>query len=372
MSGTTTTTAPLPALLFCEATTGHLRVAALTLLDRLIVAAHRAGCAPIRVVCAGETPRLARTPALGICVEFVAEAPMLAGPTLVATTSQLVQASDLREVIQQGGRLVTEAGRSLPIGVVSQLGTGALEESLSGLASVVARGVAVPVTDEASARDAEAAWWKSLTSSSDGFVDRWFNRPVGRPFSKLIIHTPITPNQVSVASIVIGTAGGILFGWGEHALSVIAAVLFQISAIVDCMDGDVARSVFKESSLGKWLDLVGDQVVHAAVFAGIAIGLWRSGHEGPMLWLGASAVLGGLISFAVVLRGMAQKGEPSRRLQKLIDGATSRDFSVLVLALACVGRLHWFMWLAAIGSHVFWVTALALQLAPARSARAAS
>jgi hypothetical protein len=48
-------------------------------------------------------------------------------------------------------------------------------------------------------------------------------------------------------------------------------------------------------------------------------------------------------------------------LQKLIDSATNRDFSALVLVLACFNRLHWFLWLSAIGSHLFWMTALALQ-----------
>lgn len=155
---------------------------------------------------------------------------------------------------------------------------------------------------------------------------------------------------------------------GRHEWSVVAAALFQVSAIVDCVDGDVARSVFKESPLGKWLDLVGDQVVHAAVFVGIAVGLWRSGLHGPFLALGGSAVLGGLIAFGVVVRGMTRKGEPNRRLQRLIDGATSRDFSVLVLALACAHHLEWFLWMAAVGSHVFWVLALGLQLFPGKPA----
>jgi hypothetical protein len=50
-------------------------------------------------------------------------------------------------------------------------------------------------------------------------------------------------------------------------------------------------------------------------------------------------------------------------LQKLIDAATNRDFSVIVLALACAQKLHWFLWMAGIGSHLFWMTALGLQLA---------
>ncbi len=370
MSAKPPSSGPLPALLLCEPATGGLRVAALTLLDRLLVAVHRAGAGPIRVVCAGELPIVKRARALGVAFEVIREMPPIAEPMLLASTDQLVQTGEVKAVLAGRGRLQMSSGGQLPVGVADSW-LGSVTASVADAPAITATGVAQPIRSAADAQTAERALWASLTSSSDGLVDKWFNRPVGRPLSRLLIHTPITPNQVSLASILIGVVGGVLFGLGQHIWSVVAGVLFQISAIVDCVDGDVARSVFKESPLGKWLDLIGDQVVHAAVFAGIAVGLWRSGLNGPFLWLGGSAVLGGLIAFAVVVRGMTNKGEPNRRLQKLIDGATSRDFSVLVLALACLNHLEWFLWLAAIGSHVFWVLALALQLFPGKAAESA-
>lgn len=377
----------LPAVLFCDPATASLRVVALTLLDRLVVAAHRAGCAPIFVVTAGELPDLRRSRALGVAVSVVRKLPELAGPALVADTRQLVQAGDLRELMKQGGRLAARDGSLLPAGVISGARlaeppvlvtlpgssesrapqAAELDAALSALPVVTAQGVAASVTGAESARAAGEALWRSLSSSSDGVVDRWFNRPVGRRLlSRWLVHTPVTPNQVSVAATLLGAVAGGMFAVGRPGVSVAAAVLFQLSAIVDCVDGDVARAVFKESPLGKWLDLVGDQVVHGAVFAGIAVGLWRSG-TGPFLWLGASAVLGGLIAFAVVLRGMKAGGAGGHALQRLIDASTNRDFSVLVLALACLGRLEWFLWLAAVGSHVFWLTALSLQFVGPRN-----
>jgi phosphatidylglycerophosphate synthase len=120
--------------------------------------------------------------------------------------------------------------------------------------------------------------------------------------------------------------------------------------------------VFKESSLGKWLDIVGDQIVHVSVFAGIALGLMKSNPGTPAGWLGLSAIAGALLSFAVVLRGFRlPPSEQKSRMQKMIDGATTRDFSVLLMALAILGKLDLFLWLTAIGSHCFWVALLALQ-----------
>jgi phosphatidylglycerophosphate synthase len=184
------------------------------------------------------------------------------------------------------------------------------------------------------------------------------------------VHTPVSPNAVSLLSIFVGGVAGAMFALGEYKAAIAAAVLFQISAILDCVDGDLARVMFKESVLGKWLDLAGDQVVHVAVFGGIAFGLMKTTPGSPALWLGLSAILGALLSFAVVVRGLRRPQlDRSGRLQKLINAATNRDFSVLVLFLAVCDRLDLFLWVTAVGSHVFWITALALQLG-GRSAEA--
>jgi hypothetical protein len=95
----------------------------------------------------------------------------------------------------------------------------------------------------------------------------------------------------------------------------------------------------------------------------LGVGLWRAGTEAPVLALAASAGVGVVISFAVVLRGLLNPElQKNTALQKLIDATTNRDFSVLLLALACVDRLAWFLWLAAFGVHAFWMIALSLQI----------
>ena len=287
----------------------------------------------------------------------------------------MLQAIDLQQVIAHQGRLISGSGRPIPAGVLlTELPTNNLffapfspEElgsALSRLPQIRATGVAEEVTDGPSAQHASKALWNSITSSSDGFVDRWFNRPVGRVIlSKSFVWTPITPNQISLLSLGVGLAGAWMIASGQRASTIWGALLFQLSAVIDCVDGDIARVLFKESKLGKWLDLGGDQVVHIAIFAAIAWGLHQAGSNAPVLALGAACITGSLLSFAVILHRILRPppGPANCRLQKLIDGATSRDFSVLVLALACWGKLEWFLWLTAIGSQIFWITAILLQ-----------
>lgn len=352
------------AVIFHDPATAGIPVAAMSLLDRWVVSAHRAGAPRITIVSPVPIPPLRRSHAWNIGYTVVDDPPGHTGPALVGRTNCLVHTSDLKRLLHHGpGRLATPAGIPLDAALVPSAPPDAFPD-LNPLPTLEAAAVAAPVANLAEARTAEKLLWSSLASSSDGLVDRHFNRPCGRPLSKLLIHSPVSPNQISVLSILIGLAGAAMLALGSWGWAVVGAVVFQISAIVDCVDGDVARAVFKESPLGKWLDIAGDQVVHAAVFAGIAVGLWRGGIGASALWLGLSAVLGGLLSFAVVLRGMAQGGGGDSLLRRLVDAATNRDFSVLVLLLALAGRLDWFLWMAALGSHLFWVTALVVQMLP--------
>jgi phosphatidylglycerophosphate synthase len=361
-----------PALIICPPETGAIEVAALTLLDRLVVACHRAGCGPIHIVCAGVLPSLQRARDLNILAEISAVAPALSGPTLVAECRLIAQASDVRAVIAQRGRLLDANGEPLPMGVLSNLPED-LGHALKPLPSVRAEGVAGIVSDVVSARRMEKALWNSLGSSSDGVVDKYFNRPVGRFVSKALVRTPITPNQVTVVSALVGLLGAYCFARGNYLAGIVGALWLQLSALIDCVDGDIARIAFKESPIGKWLDIGLDQVVHVAVFAAIAVGLSEQGLDAPVLWLGASAVVGTFISFPVVVRArLLVNKETDTRLEKFIDAASTRDFTVLVLFLAVIGKLHWFLWLAGITVHVFWVTTLFLQLPKFSKARSAA
>jgi phosphatidylglycerophosphate synthase len=266
---------------------------------------------------------------------------------LLIEGSVLVDVRDLESVIAQGGQLISAKGAPLPVRMTVEYPK-----------PVIAQPATTLILDPAAAREAERKLWASLTSTADGLVDRFVNRPLGRPFSKLLVRTPISPNQVSIVSILIGVASAWFFARGHFIAGVL---VFQLCAIVDCVDGDLARALFKQSRLGKWLDLGGDQIVHFSVFAAIGIGVARLDPSVPALALGSSAALGVLLCFAVIVRAFRQPAaQRGPLLNKLLDATANRDFSVLLLALAIFGRMDLFLWMAGIGIHVFWIALLAL------------
>src|SRR5207248_1101261 len=304
-------------------------------------------------------PATPRARALGINITLASAIPELDEPALLINGGVLVETADLQQVIKSGGQLFSTDYVRLPVAMTA-----------GGAGPVSAGKVATPVTNSTSVREAERRLWASLTSNADGIVDRFLNRPLGRYLSKILIRAPFSPNQISIVSTLIGILSGWLFASGYF---ISGAFLLQISAIIDCVDGDLARVLYEESRLGKWLDLVGDQFVHVAVFAGIGFGLARSDPASPALLLGISAALGMIISFAVMVCFTQRKsGRESSGLKKLIEATTNRDFSLMLLLLAIAGKLDLFLWMAGIGVHLFWIIPLRSQWQDARHAPAIS
>lgn len=359
--------AHMPALVRCDSTAWNLRIAGVSVLDRLVVALHRGGCRPIRLQGLDSLPQLPRSQALGIVFEVTSSVETLSVRTLFSEGNVYVQAQDVASLVRSRGRLTTSNGERLNIGVLD-LNAYPQASSLDSLPALPAARLCGTVIDPASAKRTERRLWATMGSDSDGIVDTYFNRPLGRGLTKLLLHTPVTPNQVTLASTFIGLVSAWFFADGRDFQVILGAILLQLSALVDCVDGELARIAFKESPIGKWLDIVLDQVVHVFVFAGIGVGIMRTSNDSTALWLGGSAIIGTLIAFPVVLRARKiAQAESSRVLQKLIDAASTRDFTVLILLLACLHRMEWFLWLTAIMVHLFWTLALWLQL-PLRKA----
>ncbi|WP_067815480.1 phosphatidylinositol phosphate synthase [Actinomadura kijaniata] len=97
------------------------------------------------------------------------------------------------------------------------------------------------------------------------------------PIGQAVARTGISPNAITV----IGTAGVVAgalgffprgsFFWGTMVITVF--VLF------DMLDGAVARVTGKGSKWGAFLDSTMDRVADAAIFSGLAIGLYADGQE---------------------------------------------------------------------------------------------
>jgi phosphatidylglycerophosphate synthase len=124
-------------------------------------------------------------------------------------------------------------------------------------------------------------------------LDLIFYRPIAFLFVKSIYRLPITPNQITYASLVAGLLSAFEFGQGTPNGFVWGAVWYATANVLDCGDGMLARLQNSGTPLGRLVDGLVDWISTFAILLGLAIGM--SAYFGnPLYWLLVAAA--GIVS----------------------------------------------------------------------------
>jgi len=385
---------PSPASGAASADHGDLKILGLGLAERATLAAHRSGYARVFRL-AHDDAALAdiTNPAdwttLQAALRSENMVPLAIAPaTILGETDWLER---LAEVQIEGaawaaapGRVIMLAAAAVSEALTTLAADGGARDLLAaherltrrfGAPAALSVGVdPMVVTAPADIRAAERRLLRSLVKDTDGFMARHVERPISLAISRRLAASAVTPNQMTLISVVIGLASAPLFLSPLGRWQTLGALLLLAHSILDGCDGELARLRFQETRWGGLLDFWGDNVVHSAVFACMSVGWSRT--DGGMLpvLLGVSAVLGTLGSASFVYwRLLRPKGDygplftsvsraPARPLARLLDTLSRRDFFYLILAFALFGRADWFLLLTGLGAPIFFFLVLFLDM----------
>ena len=194
----------------------------------------------------------------------------------------------------------------------------------------------------------------------------WDHR-LARLLVRPLASTPVHPNHLTAAGLILGLAAAVLFAQGDPGLANLAAALYMAAIFMDHTDGELARMTGKTSTFGHYFDHGAAVTNYVALFIGIgfglgggALGAWampmgllagisvgaifagrfyieeRFGHDvvkqesfagfeiedtlyiiGPVTWLGGltpfliAACIGAPLFLAVVIRQIRRAGKPT-------------------------------------------------------------
>jgi len=173
-------------------------------------------------------------------------------------------------------------------------------------------------------------------------INRALNRPLAGLLVRILYPTRVTPNQVTLATFALGLAGAFFFLRGRPWAFAVGGILAQLSSIVDCADGMLARARGQSSEFGAALDLLLDRINEFFLMAGGALGYYFYSGRGRLLVLG---LLGTALYFLETtifylmnsVQGIPRKGETAEERGWLMFGifffgVTNRiDLATLVL-----------------------------------------
>ncbi len=173
----------------------------------------------------------------------------------------------------------------------------------------------------------EALFRESGKGRGDGFVSRHFNRKISTRVS-MALAGKVEPNHATLLSFVSGVLSTVLLLFSIP----LAGVLYQLSSILDGVDGEIARVTMNTSRIGGVIDSILDRIVDFLFLSILAVLTLSTKVEFFVAFL---AVFGTIMVSYISER---YKGEFSEgfygRFSVFIPG--KRDERIFIIMLFCL------------------------------------
>lgn len=193
----------------------------------------------------------------------------------------------------------------------------------------------------------------------------WFTEWIARPPAAVVVYllrnTPITPNQVTFLSafVAAGACAVLILGLGWIPL-VIGVALFELSFVLDCADGMLARLRKLASPLGHLLDFLMDELKAMLLYGAVAVRMWREhGDDDRMLLIGLAG--GFCLASGIALTSFMRRPEyggkgPTEDGDPAIVGKRRGMIGLAVFAIEWPARVivHYpqYIWICALANHI--------------------
>jgi len=113
--------------------------------------------------------------------------------------------------------------------------------------------------------------------------------------SYVLVHTSITPNQVTLISTAVGFCGAAMLGYPSYWIRILGVAVWFVAFVLDFCDGEIARYKDMKSDYGHWLDSVTDRAKDLVLFTAITTQTFWQTRAPWVLWVGLLALGGTLL-----------------------------------------------------------------------------
>ena len=186
--------------------------------------------------------------------------------------------------------------------------------------------------------------YRQSRKQRDVFWNVWIARPLAAVLLLGLRRTPLTPNQVTFLGLFLFfVATALLALVGSWAGFLAAIGVLQLSYLLDCADGQLARLKGMTSKVGAYLDFFVDEVKALLLVAAMAVRLWRQEADVTWLFVGLGGVT--LVSVATSLTTFVRRPEyagiEKSPGEPVVDSRPSGGGPAKLVAWAVMRTLRW-------------------------------
>lgn len=138
------------------------------------------------------------------------------------------------------------------------------------------------------------------SKDTEEWLDVHFTRPIGLAFALLWHKLGVAPNYITVLSMFLGVAAGVMFYFTDFLHNLFGVMLLMLANFCDSTDGQLARLTNQKSMIGRCLDGFAGNVWFFAIYLAIVLRIWNQNMPGTSESWGfyglALAAIAGIVS----------------------------------------------------------------------------
>jgi phosphatidylglycerophosphate synthase len=206
---------------------------------------------------------------------------------------------------------------------------------------------------------------KQLNTNKGGIFENLIYRHFSIRITRLLIYTKITPNQITGFSLILAFIAAIFYFRADYASLVIGTIFLNLSYLLDCVDGELARYKKLNSAFGAWWDLVCDKITEYAIFASLTLGLYFRTTDPTILILGFFALANDLMIIVIRLSNRVHfDKQPSHEFpfgkKRYLESVAT--FTVLTTVATLLNKVYYLLLIYAVLGALIWIRQIFRQI----------
>ncbi|MBF0493819.1 MAG: CDP-alcohol phosphatidyltransferase family protein [Candidatus Omnitrophica bacterium] len=144
-------------------------------------------------------------------------------------------------------------------------------------------------------------FFKARDGGNKEFLSMLIYRPIaGFMLEKFFRDSKVTPNQISLMSLVVIAAGCCFFAFCPYPWNITGVLLLHFGYALDMLDGIYARYRGVSSEFGRWLDAFFDVIKGFLLFTSLAYSAYVTSGHYLILIAGMAALANTFLTFYVL------------------------------------------------------------------------